>query len=559
MVKSRTFEQPRYFGTCYLIEFPERPECAHCGKPMKIDSHSKPVMRIGLEENYETSAAYYRCGHAFCPGAREPLISPPNPYCAAHDEYDYKVKAKVCELRWSQRLTYEEIEHEMDRRYGIIINHSAIEIILKMYEVCCTERYRPEYLEKIQARGGVLLELDALKPLKGKRALYAAHDYYTGLALSSKHLPREGKDEIQEFLENLKTNLTSLNIEILGAISDAHRGQLKAIEAVFGQDFPHSLCHYHFFELILKTPKKLDSHLLTTIRKNLRGLYYVQEYRKTSKGEHAISDKTPFVEHVIHDLYTLSNWRPRKTDPAFSGLTYFQRVQEITLVLAECVSDLDSQSASLTNKGERRIRKLHIKLAELIDALQKKAAELSRIHVHLKGLSEILEDNNEPALDGLARLKSFTGTLNRRKKNKSIGPVEREFLTQLAKFVQTKGAKLFNYRRIPDAPRTNNGQELAFKQLKHLLRRTIGYSAAGAYLFAHGERMLFVQPNEPFPKIVEHLKLGDWVTGRKKVRAERISRSAIIHVMHDPARWLNEMTVLQKKWALLKKRKVKRR
>ncbi|NVM27765.1 MAG: hypothetical protein HWN65_02895, partial [Candidatus Helarchaeota archaeon] len=157
MVKSRTFEQPRYNGTCYTIEFSERPKCTHCEKPMKVVSHSKPVMRIGLGENYEISITYYRCGHPFCPGARDPLTRPPNPYCADHDEYDYEVKAKVCELRWSRRLTYEEIEEEMDRLYGIKINHSAIEIVLKMYELGCAEKYRPEYIEKIHSRGGVLL------------------------------------------------------------------------------------------------------------------------------------------------------------------------------------------------------------------------------------------------------------------------------------------------------------------------------------------------------------------------------------------------------------------
>ena len=559
MGRSRTFNQPRYYGICHIIEFPERPRCDYCGKPMKIDSHSKPVMRIGLRENYETSTAYYRCGHPFCQGSQEPLIRPANPYCAEHDEYDYEVKAKVCELRWAHRLTYEEIVQEMDRLYGIKINHSAIEIILKMYELGCAERYRPEYLKKIYERGGVLLQLDAMKPLKGRRALYAARDYYTSLHLSSKHLHREGKAEIQDFLEKLKGNLAKFRIPVLGIISDAHVAQSQAIATVFGPDIPHSLCHYHFFNLILKKPKELDSSLLTTLRKNLRSLYYVQQYRKSSKGDFSVSDATPFFEHVIHDLYSLSNWRPRKTDPAFSGLTYYQRIKEIALVLVECVSDLDNQLVKLDKKEERRIRKLNLKLQEILDPLQKAAKELSRIYIHLQELSEILENTEESAQEGLALLKHFTGTLTRRKKKKSRGPIEQEFITQLAKFVRTKGVQLFNYRLIPDAPRTNNDQELAFKQLKHLLRRTIGYNAAGNYLLAHGDRMLFVKPDEPFQNIVEILKLVDWITGRKQIQAERTSRTAIMHVMHDPELWLNEMKQLKKKWALLKKRMLKRR
>ena len=510
-------------------------------------------MRIGLRESYETSIAYYRCGHLLCPGARDPLIRAPNPYCADFDEYDYEVKAKVCELRWTQRLTYEEIVTEMDRLYSIKINHSAIEITLKMYELGCAEKYRLDYFRRIRARGGVLLQVDAMKPLKGKNALYAAHDYYTELPLSSKHLHREGQTEIEAFLKRLETYLTSLGIAILGVISDAHVAQLKAIEATFGPEIPHSLCHYHFFNLILKKPKELDSHLLTTLRKNLRGMYYLQKYRKTLQEKSPVTEETPFIEHLLHDLYTLSNWRPRKKDPAFSGLTYSQRIQEITVALGEYVLDLDKQLVILEKKDERQIRKLALKLQALLETIQEEVGELQRIKAPLQELAEILEDTEETAQEGLTRLRKFTASLNSRSKSKSCEPIEQEFITQLDKFVKTKGTKLFNYRLIPDAPRTNNGQELAFKQLKHLLRRTIGYSAAGNYLLAHGERMLFVNPKESFRKIVEILKQMDWTADRKRIQAERTRRNATVHIMHDPTRWMNELNVLGEKWALLKK------
>lgn len=520
---------------------------------MKIISREKPIMRIGLRENYETTIAYYRCGHLLCPGSRDPLIRAPNGYCADFDEYDYEVKAKVCELRWTQRLTHEEIVHDMDRLYGIKINHSAIEITLKMYELGCAEKYRLDYFRRIHARGGVLLQVDAMKPLKGKNALYAAHDYYTGLSLSSKHLDREGQAEIGAFLGNLKNYLTTLGIAILGVISDAHTGQLMAIETVFGPEIPHSLCHFHFFKLILKKPKELDSQLSTTLRKNLRGMYYIQEYRKNFKGSYATSKETPFVEHILHDLYTLSNWNQKKRDPAFSGLAYYQRIQEITVVLDEFVSDLDKHLVNLEPQDEKRIRKLTLKLKALLEIVQEGFIELQRIKVHLQELSQILEETEETAQEGLNRLSKVTAALNRQRKSKSCGPIEQEFITQLVKFVKTKGPKLFNYRLIPDAPRTNNGQELAFKQIKHLLRRTIGYSTAGTYLLAHGERMLFVNPKESFQKIVEILKRMDWTADRKKIQAERIRKNATVHSMHDPKRWMNELNRLGEKWAFLKK------
>jgi len=442
----------------------------------------------------------------------------------------------------------------MDRIYRIKINHSAIEIILKMYEIGCAEKYQPEYLEKIRARGGVLLQVDAMKPLKGRSALYTARDYYTGLVLSSKHLPREGHEEIGAFLKKLKIYLNGLGISVLGVISDAHRGQLKAIETIFGPKIPHSLCHFHFFKLILLKPKGLDPRVLTTSRNKLRTLHYIKEYRRCFGGNHNVSSETPFVEHVLHDLYTLSNWNPRKKDPTFSGVAYYQRIQGITSVLANCVSDLDKKRVSVDKKAEKIIRKLFSILKGVLNSMKDEIEELTRIQLCVQELSKILEAEEEPAWEGLKRLRKFVDSLDIWKSAATDGSREYEFIVQLQKFVKTKGAKLFAYRLLPNAPRTNNSQEISFKQIKHLLRRTIGYGAAGAYLLAHGERMLFVNPEESFYNIVKILKAVNWSEARNKIKAERIPRNSIIYIIHDPKRWKVELAALMEKWALLKER-----
>ena len=558
MTISRTFAKPRYKGMCCEIDFAERPKCQYCGKPMRIVTHGKPVMRIGLYENYETSLVYYRCGQAFCLGRRASLLRPSNPYCADDDEYDYEVKAKVCELRWTKRLTYAEVEQEMEHGYGIQINHSAIEIILKMYEIGCETRYRPDYLAKIQARGGILIQLDAMKPLKGKAALYSARDHYSGLHLSSKHLMREGHQEIAKFLQKLKTDLADLNIPILGIISDAHRGQLIAIEAVFGPDIPHSLCHFHFFELILKKPKALDSQIVTNLRQQLRDLYYIQEYRKSLEKDTPISEEIPFIDHVLHDLYTLSNWTPRKKDPCFSSLPYFQRIQEIATLLTECVVELDIQHLLIPPKIDKRLRTLSQKLATITESVRNELTELDRIKHVLQQIADILENNTESAEMGFERLTKLVATLNMHQKVSPGGAVEQEFVRKLTNFVKTKGAKLFTYRALPDAPRTNNSQEIAFKQLKHFLRRTIGYESAGAYLLAHGEYMLFVNPDESFSTIIDILKTIDWTTTKQRVSRERTYRNVIMHIIHDPDRWKKELAQLREKWTLFIDQMLKR-
>ncbi|MHA1265567.1 MAG: hypothetical protein ACTSRS_10060 [Candidatus Helarchaeota archaeon] len=65
--------------------------------------------------------------------------------------------------------------------------------------------------------------------------------------------------------------------------------------------------------------------------------------------------------------------------------------------------------------------------------------------------------------------------------------------------------------------------------------------------------MLFVNPGESFQRIMEILKEMDWPTDRKRIQAERTKRNAMVHIMHDPMQWMNELNVLGENWPLLKK------
>jgi len=134
---------------------------------MKIVKTTKPKPMVGLHENYHLQNVYYQCGQALCKGGDEPYRTPENTINSPKSHYDYEMYAKACHLRWKNKLTYEEIVTEMEDSFGILINHSMIEKILKIYEIACSNKYKPEYIEKIKKNGGVLLTIDGMKPLKG--------------------------------------------------------------------------------------------------------------------------------------------------------------------------------------------------------------------------------------------------------------------------------------------------------------------------------------------------------------------------------------------------------
>jgi hypothetical protein len=113
------------------------------------------------------------------------------------------------------------------------------------------------------------------------------------------------------------------------------------------------------------------------------------------------------------------------------------------------------------------------------------------------------------------------------------GPVEAQFIEELSKYVETKGELLFNFKRIKGAPKTNNSHELSFKQLKHFLRRIIGFRTAKSYLLSLGARIVFVNPAESFEGILEMLKSMDYKKAGEIIRSERTSRDSLRFIVHD--------------------------
>ena len=165
----------------------------------------------------------------------------------------------------------------MEREFGIVLNLATIERMLKTYEIGCSQKYKPEYIEKVRANGGVLLTIDGMKPLKGNPPLYTTRDEFTGLKIHSKRLTSESKIQIKEYLIVAKQRIeTELGVEVIGVISDALPTQREAIAEVF-PGVHHCLCHYHFYKYVFKAPKDLDNHLMTQTRKFLRGLYYLNK------------------------------------------------------------------------------------------------------------------------------------------------------------------------------------------------------------------------------------------------------------------------------------------
>jgi hypothetical protein len=526
---------PRHNGTLKIIDFNERPICKYCNKPMKIANTTIVGPIVGLVENYDVQKRYYKCGQALCDGGDEKPTHPENEFHPPKSDFDYEVHAKVAELRWKNKLTYEEIILEMEKSFEIVLNLATVERILKTYEIGCSEKYKPEYIEKIKANGGVLLTIDGMKPLKGNPPLYTTRDELTGLKIHAKRLTSESTKQIKDVLIAAKQRIEiELEAKVIGIMSDAHPKQRKAIAEVFPKT-PHCLCHYHFYNYVFKAPKEFDSNLMTQSRKFLRSLYYLNKGKKyDNQGKHW-EPEHPFTKDLLKILRALSNWKPRPKDPFFVGVELFSRLSDVLNILEELTTEIDAIGTPF--EDEKVIRSLYLQIKEYITTNQDKKRELDVIKSYLTNIKAILDDDNASADTALNLMKNYCNTLAKRQLRNDYGLIEAQFIEDLTKFVETKGELLFNYKRIEGAPKTNNLHELSFKQLKHFLRKIIGFRTAKSFLLSHGEHIIFVDPQESFEDILYILKNMDHAKARELIRSERTSRVSMRFVMHDLEKW----------------------
>jgi len=536
---------PRHNGTTKTINLDERPICKHCKSPMKIVSSTVVGPIVGLIENYDVQKYYYQCGRALCDGGDEKPIKPKNTIYPPKSDYDYEVYAKVAEFRWRHKLTYEEIIDAMKKDFGIVLNLATIERMLKTYEIGCSQKYKPKYIKKIQKNGGILLTIDGMQPLKGNPPLYTMRDEFTRLKIHSKRLTSESTTQIKACLISAKLRIeTELGVEVIGIISDAHPKQRKAIAEVF-PGVPHCLCHYHFYKYVFRAPKDLDSNLMTQTRKFLRGLYFLNKEKiYANQGKHW-EPNFSFTKEILTVLRSLSNWKSRPKDPYFVGAELFSRLADMSVLLEKLIAKIDAAGKHF--EDEKVIRGLYLKIKEYVNANQDKKQELETVKVYLSEIKDILDEEKASAANALDLLEEYCKKLAELRLREDCGLVEAQFIEELTKYVETKGELLFNFKRIEGAPKTNNSHELSFKQLKHFLRKMIGFRTAKSYLLSHGEYIIFVDPQESFEGILEIFKNMDYSKARQLIRSERTSRDSIRFVMHDLIKWNSKLQDLKQK------------
>lgn len=523
-------------GEIKKISLDSPPLCTGCKRPMGICKRATVIL-VGLNSTYQVSIPTYGCRKKDCPQSMKSLITPPNPFAAPRMTYDFEVQGEVALLRWKEHSTYKEISEKMKDRFNISIDHYAVETILKSYEIACAKTYRQSTINQIHQNHGALICVDVMEPLKGKHGLLVAHEYWTGLTLGVIKMSNGKKETYELFFKGLRKRIEiELGIPILGIISDAHPTQRKAIESIF-KDIPHCVCHYHFYNYVIRDAKLADSGIVTQIRTTLRKNYDIKQFNIHCISHTLTRSQYEVLQPLFEPIVELSNWSRKPKDPCFTGLELYHRLSDITEQFQFLKSRVDNGIIQLPKHSRKVVNRFIIVLEEILATFRELIDDLNEIQMHLTEMVDILAQTEYNASGGLKKMLQFSDNLKFTALENPRDGVASLFVKELIKYIETKGMLLFNYRSIPGAPSTNNFQELKFKQLKHFLRRVIGHAAAKDYLMVHGERILFVNPEESRENILAIFKNCNQQEAREEIRVNRRSMDRWAIIMHNRVRW----------------------
>ena len=522
------------------INLDSKPLCPGCHKPMAIITRKK-VIHIGLKSTYTVSIPTYSCQHKYCSEYLTTRIQVTNPFAAPRMAYDYDVQSQVVFIRWNEHATYNEISERLDDRFEIKIDLTAIETVLKTYELACKSTYKNTIVEKLKEIGGLLVCIDVVEPLKGKKGVLVAYEYYTGITLGSRRLPNGKKETYEKFLMDLHKRIKSeIGVPILGIISDALPAQRKAIAKIL-KKVPHCLCHYHFYALVLKEAKEADSSIITELRTKLRKNYYIRQYSERKIKGTLKNSQFENLEVFFEPLEELKDWRRKPKDPCFSGTELQNRLHDLLDKFKLLQNKVNLGDIHLTKYTTKVIGKIIVFLEEILTDIQPISNQLIEIHKNLDELVYILSQCEKSATQGLKLLLNYIDELNSENNLSNRGEIYQKFVLNIKKYADTKGMLLFNYRNIPNAPTTNNFQELQFKQLKYAIRRMIGHQNAKSFFVTHGEAIVYVNPDESLEEIRVILENCNQSNLREEIKSNRRSLDSWNLVIHDQIRWTKKM------------------
>lgn len=178
----------------------------------------------------------------------------------------------VGQLRLAQHHTYDQLHQAVQQRLrplGLTISRREV---LYLFDAYCTlmrasQQIADDHAWQAQVRenGGLIISIDGIQPDKGNETIYLVRDVVTGRLLGAENVQSSETATMQALLQPIR----DLDLPVRGAVSDAQKSLLQAIEALW-PDIPHQVCQFHYLREASRPMYEVDRNVRKQLRKAMQ-------------------------------------------------------------------------------------------------------------------------------------------------------------------------------------------------------------------------------------------------------------------------------------------------
>lgn len=486
------------------------------------------------KELYRTTPTIYRCELKVCPNCEQSLVEMPylnglktvqtmsqvmtiayrpkgciTSACDGHEmrwpsaawqqiapkysTYGYDVIAQIGWERQKSHLRFKAIQKNLSGRIQISEAHVRYEYHQRYLPLlACDERRHLVELQELARRIGLILTLDGLMPEGGEPQLWVVRELLSGRTLRSGWMSCQDETAFVEFLQPI----ADLQLRVQAVLSDKQRGLLPAVATVFPGAY-HGFCQLHYLDNAAEAVAEADEQMKISLRQEVRAevgdLIRQKQAEKPlvltvtglipspnptpapvstavlppNRGEVVKQEQETVVQAILSRVRYLLTLKGR---PPFrlAGIEMYARLQE----MVACVQEL------LQHRPEPRLSQLQTGLQRALQTVDPEYAELSQCAKWLATLAEVLDPEGKPARTGEQVRKEWENCLTLIAAEGMASPRLQTFSDKIRKVSQSYAPGLFYTYDIPGLPRTNNGRESEFRDLRRRLLSTTGQVGA---------------------------------------------------------------------------------
>lgn len=242
---------------------PRLKSCLSCGHDLQYRYRFSDNTIWTLDGPVKLNRNTYVCKTSDCDEYMKPVTALDE--SPKYHTIGYDVLLMIGLLKFNMGLTGKVVAQRLLGKYKLSISKQQVTNLSKKYLMILGNKPQEKTLQQLRDRGKVILDIDGIKPEKGKKILYLIRDCRSGNVLLARTLKYNSTDQLELLLEEIEL----MQLDIIGIVSDKQRSIVDAVENIY-PDHPHQFCQFHYLKNISKDFKETDLTLRKKLRKDIR-------------------------------------------------------------------------------------------------------------------------------------------------------------------------------------------------------------------------------------------------------------------------------------------------